>query len=296
MTNATLTDIIVTYRNAAFKRNISFIRLFLLGYDIDRYYLHKHSDEVPISVRRKVSKALSYGMLNRDPRVRLSCIHLLYKVGVYIKVAKEVAERAVRKETVDIFYSYVDIYGRVRTKSIRRELLKLLDHSKDIITLLEPVPTSQPFRYLYGSEHSLITYDQSFTFEWSHVPGAYVYELYIDDNIVYVGRKTICFLQKSLTVGITHNWYVVALLENGNKIKSKMNIIYIRKLLHPKLTIIQKDDMSDARPYFTWDKVRGALSYELYLYGRGLLYKFLFHMGKYQDQRLKRPQWEFSDV
>ncbi len=291
----TLTDIIDTYRNAALDKDISFMRLFLLGDEIDRYYLHKHSDEVPVRIRKKAARSLSYGMLNRDPRVRLSCIHLLYKVGVYVGIAKDLAERAVRKETVDTFYSYVDIYGRVRTKSIRRELLRLLDHSEDFITLLEPVPTSQPFRYLYGSEHSLITYDQSFTFEWSHVPGAYIYELYIDDDIAYVGRKTICYFQKSLKVGRAHNWHVVALLENGDEIKSKMNIIHVRELLRPKLTVVQKD-MSDARPYFTWDKVRGALTYELYLYGRGLLYKVAVPHGRNVKTKIKRPQWEFSDV
>ena len=289
----TLEDITEAYRMTAENAKVSFIRLFLLGKEEMFSKVDKMDDEVDQDVRLKISKSVANGLVNTDPRVRLACIHMLYKIGMDEEYVTKKAEESAKKETVDLFYDYTDIYGRIRTKSIRKELLKLIEHDS-LVPLLEPVPTSEPYRFMYGSEHSLVTYDQTFTFEWGHVLGAYEYQVYLDDELVYIGRDTICNYQRELSYG-THSWYVLAKIKGQDFVKSRINVIHIRKLTSPKL-IVKQSSMTDSKPRFSWDSVRGAMTYELYIYGRGLLYKVMIPHGKEVIQKYQREQWDYSEA
>ncbi len=197
-----------------------------------------------------VVKSVVKGLFNRDPRVRLYCAHLLLKIAPKRKWLEKDIHRVIERETVDKFYFYTDIYGRIQHRNIREMVNKLLDIGYTLI-LLSPKP-------------NLITYSKALDFEWSGVYGAESYDLYINDILYHRGKETLAPL---VNLSITnrssygsYRWFVVAKDFNGRIITQNSGHFLIRKLQPSLLQISEQNP-----PKFKWNRINGADYYVLYI-------------------------------
>jgi len=225
--------------------------------------------EDPHKWRKNVVKAVLAGISNPDPRVRLYCIHLMLKLSPkrdwFINDIQRILDpQSDDRETVNTYYYYIDIYGRVKLENLKKSLTQLLELGPKII-FLTPKPNS-------------FTYDTKFfTFEWASVYGAEKYDFYLDDNLYYSGKKTLIYVQRKLSFE-SHRWLVVAKDHYNRIITSNETYFYIKKL--ESITLKVDTHYNNSRPKFKWQSVDGVRYYELYFYKNNEKVKNLAYRGK----------------
>ena len=161
------------------------------GRTVEEVIYGRESEKVVIS-------GMIGGIFNKDPRVRLLIAHLLLKLGpkvewVFEEVLKVMDPKGVYYETVEENYRYQNIYGVIVEGNVKEMLIQLLD-SENRVELIG-----------FGPGESIV--GEELTFDWSGYRGAKEYEVYIDQNLEYVGGESRFILKKKLEKG-EHEWAI----------------------------------------------------------------------------------------
>ncbi len=212
-----------------------------------------------------IIKASVKGLINKDPRVRLFCMHLLFKMSIKREWIEKDILKTIENETVDHYYYFKNIYGNTQYQNIKDWLFLFLNIDNQLI-LLSPKPNSS-------------TYKNSIGFDWINIYDAYKYELYINDILYYSGKDSFVKkvnLHNNKSSYSPYRWTVIAKDVNGKIIKSSYSLFDIKKLNKPNLIINQKNP-----PSFKWEKIKSITYYKLYIYKKGdKKHKLLYNGNK----------------